>query len=91
MMRKASPLVTIVLPSLLVTMMIPPPYLPLHPPIVPTTDLAVILALVKNMTPVHHFSITNAVFAKTPAQSNGLNVKRTTPPLVHRRPQILMI
>ncbi len=69
--REASPLVAIVLPSLLVTMMTSCLHLPLHPLIVQTTKLAIVLAQVKNMIPVHHVSITNAVSAKTPALSNG--------------------
>ncbi len=73
------------------TMMIPHPHMPLHPPVVPTTNLATFLALVTNMTPACHVFVTNMFSAKRPAPSNGLNVRCTTPPLVHREPQILTL
>ncbi len=89
--RKASPLVAIVLLSFLLTMMMPPPHLPLHQTIIPMTDLTIVLALVNNMMPVCHVSVTNMVSAMTPMLSNGLNVKCTTLQLVHRGPKISTI
>ncbi len=89
--RMTSPLVKTVLPSLLVMMMMLPPHLPLHTIIVPTTNLAYVLTLVNNVTPIFHIIVTNADSAKTPAPLNGLNVKCTTPSLAHKWPKILTI
>ncbi len=87
---KASPLVALVLLSLLVmlTTMLTHPSLFL--PATPMIDLAINLALVNNMMPVCHKFVTNTVFAKTISQKNGLNAKCTTPSLGLKRQRILM-
>ncbi len=76
--------------SFLVTMMMPPPHLLLHPIVVPMTDLAIVLALVNNVTPAHHVPVINVDSAKT-TQSSRMIVKCTTLPLVHRWPKMLTI
>ncbi len=90
-MRIANPLVVIVSPSILLTKMMQHPHLSHHPSVVPMTDLAIILVLVKNLMSVFNVFVTNAVSAKTPMLLNGMDVKCTILLLLHRWPKILTI